>query len=234
MSRNHQIALAAAMAAGYLGSASAASPFEGRLANGEPSSTCTVTGVNKCAMFFDSTLDITILNNWNIATGVWSATADAGSAQWFAALAGRLGSNFETGWVLPTGDRSQAAGALNQYLSIWDDVGGSFDGLSGQFDGVQAGAYWSGTANVLSPGNAWFFVSQGAYQSHTSVDEAWYAVAVRPGDVAAAVPEPQRYAMLLAGLGMLVMVVRRRPRQGSGAPASAAPLAAARRAAHSG
>jgi len=36
-------------------------------------------------------------------------------------------------------------------------------------------------------------------------------VAVRSGDVAAVVPEVQTYAMLLAGLGALAVVVRRRP-----------------------
>jgi hypothetical protein len=40
---------------------------------------------------------------------------------------------------------------------------------------------------------------------------ALYAVAVRPGDVAA-IPEPQAYALLLAGLGAVVVAVRRRPR----------------------
>jgi hypothetical protein len=36
-----------------------------------------------------------------------------------------------------------------------------------------------------------------------------YAWAVRPGDVAA-VPEPETYSMLLAGLGMMGWAVRRK------------------------
>ena len=120
---------------GVAGTAQAA--FQGRDATGAASVTCTATGAGKCTYFYDTTLGITILNNWNLGTGAWSAAATLGSAQALAASAGLAASGL-TGWVLPTGDGDAAAGALNQYLSIWNSVGGSFAGLSGQFDGVQA------------------------------------------------------------------------------------------------
>ena len=212
MSRTSQIALAAALAASCMNSASASSPFEGRLANGAPSSTCTVLGVTKCTMFYDSTLNITILNDWNIGKGPWYANSGAGSVQALAASAGLAASGL-TGWVLPSGDGSQVAGTQNQYLSIWKDAGASFVGLSGQFAGVLFDDYWSGTDYSFN--YAYGFNAGGGYAEYltkTPIDQ-YYAVAVRPGDVAAAVPEPQSYAMLLAGLGALMVVVRRRRRR---------------------
>jgi hypothetical protein len=104
-------AAAAAMVA-LVGAAQAAPVFQGRLANGTASSTCTVSGTTKCAMFYNTTLDITILNDWNIGTGFWSATAAEGSAQDLAKSAGEAQTDF-VGWVLPTGDLFQQAGALN-------------------------------------------------------------------------------------------------------------------------
>jgi hypothetical protein len=72
-------------------------------------------------------------------------------------------------------------------------------------------AYWSGTAYAPSPADrAWEFNTVYGLQEHLSQSggnlAAW---AVRPGDVAA-VPEPETYAMLLAGLGLMAGVARRR------------------------
>ena len=146
MSRIWQLALVATLAWGSLSTASANPVFQGRLADGTASSTCTVSGVGKCAMFYDSDLKITILNDWFTGFGNWRANAAAGSAQALAASKGASETNFATGWVLPTGDGTQLAGALNQYLSIWNDVGGTFMALEAQFDGVQPAGYWSSTA----------------------------------------------------------------------------------------
>jgi len=57
-----QLTLCAAVASSCLGSASAQT-FEGRLADGTPSATRTVFGPNQCTMFFNPTLNITILND---------------------------------------------------------------------------------------------------------------------------------------------------------------------------
>jgi hypothetical protein len=190
--------------------------FQGRDASGAASSSCTATGASKCTYFYDTTLGITILNNWNIGGGPWSASAAAGSAQALAASAG-LSTSGLTGWVLPTGDGGAAAGPQNQYSSIWNSVGSTFQGLSGQFGGVQSGNYgyyWSSTVFSPDPSlHAWGFRTDNGAQGGTA-PQAYqlFAVAVRPGDVAAAVPEPQTYAMLLLGLGALMVVVRRRPR----------------------
>ncbi len=51
---------------------------------------------------------------------------------------------------------------------------------------------------------------QSGYQIYVGVDYPGYAMAVRAGDVAA-IPEPQTYALMLAGLAGLALVARRRP-----------------------
>jgi len=201
-------AAAAAMVA-LSGTADAA--FLGRLANGTASSTCTVVGASKCAMFYNDTLDITILNDWNIGTGFWSATAAAGSAQALAESAGAAQTDF-TGWFLPTGDGGSGAGPLNQYLSIWNAVGGSLLDLQNQFDGVQSDdLYWSGTV-ITAGSDAWLFYPLTGGQGGDRQGDPYFAVAVRPGDVTASVPEPQTLALALLALSATVLARRRRSR----------------------
>ncbi len=208
MSRINQFCAATAVAASCLGSASAVTVFQGRLADGTPSSVCTVSGTSKCTMFYDTLLNITILNDWNIGSGPWSATSAAGSAQALAATAGYAASGL-TGWVLPTGGDGPAV-ALNQIGWIFANAGGSFASLRGQFDGVLADSYWSGSEYDQDPLQAWSLLAEYGWQFPNLKQDWRFAIAVRPGDVAAAVPEPQAYAMLLAGFGALVLAVRRR------------------------
>jgi hypothetical protein len=205
-------AAVAAMSVALLALASTAqAAFQGRDATGAASGSCTRAGATKCTSYYDTILNITILNNWNLGTGTWSANAAPGSAQALAASAGLAASGL-TGWVLPTGDRGAAAGALNQYLSIWNSVGSSFAGLSGQFDGVQAVDYWSGTVFAPNPSSAWRFRAVSGIQFVGPQTSPLFAVAVLPGDVAAAIPEPQTYALMLMGLGAVLLARRKRTR----------------------
>ncbi len=169
-----------------------ASTFQGQDANGAFDNSCG----NTCAMYYDATLNIEILGNWNIGFGPWSATAAPGSAQALAESAGFATTGL-TGWVLPTGNDTQPAGAQNQYLSIGTAVGGTLTGLQGQFFGVQNAEYWSGTE--LTPGvYAWFFYT--AYGGGYAAENFnYYAVAVRPGEISA-VPLPGAAWLLLSGL----------------------------------
>lgn len=207
-------AMSLALASGGLASAGAATPFEGRLADGQPSSSCTVSGGDKCTTFYSAALDITILNDWSVGTGFWDPAAPAGSAQALAAAAGHAASGL-AGWGLPAGDANQPAGTLNQFLSIWNAVGASYAGLSGQFDGVGLNSFfWASTLappNLPNPNASpwWFRALTGMQGTSIQASNRLYVVAVRAGDIATAVPEPRSLLLMLAGLGALVGLRRR-------------------------
>lgn len=67
--------------------------------------------------------------------------------------------------------------------------------------------YWS--ADGSASGNAWYFDFGKGYQNLTNNRDGLHALAVRSGDVAA-VPEPEIYALMLAGLGLVGFTTRRR------------------------
>ena len=84
----------------------------------------------------------------------------------------------------------------------------------GPFTNLQPSLYWSGTELAVgsdpnSTDYAWDFDMNGGNQYGHRKDNEFYAWAVRPGDVAA-VPEPETYVMLLAGLAVIGAAVRRR------------------------
>ena len=71
-------------------------------------------------------------------------------------------------------------------------------------------AYWSGSAYAPYPADfAWSFNTIFDFQYYDNQGYALHAWAVRPGDVAA-VPEPETYALFLAGLAVMGRAVRRR------------------------
>lgn len=73
------------------------------------------------------------------------------------------------------------------------------------------GIAWSGTEYAPEAGSAWYFEFQWGVQHFMPKDNRYSNVmAVRDGDVAAAVPEPQTYVMLLMGLVALPLVRRRK------------------------
>jgi hypothetical protein len=81
------------------------------------------------------------------------------------------------------------------------------------FSNVQSNAYWSGTELAPNPASAaWLFNTSYGFQGPDFKSMALYAVAVRPGDVAASVPEPQTWAMMLLGLGAVLLARRKRTR----------------------
>ncbi len=79
------------------------------------------------------------------------------------------------------------------------------------FQNVLSHYYWSGTEYAPDNSRAWSFLTNGGNQYAHHKDSIMFVWAVRPGQVAA-VPEPETYAMLLAGLGLLGFTARRRAR----------------------
>jgi hypothetical protein len=87
----------------------------------------------------------------------------------------------------------------------------------GLVNNLQSSGYWYGTVYAPAPAlAAWGFATTGGGQGGNYQDSEFYVWPVRPGDVAAAVPEPETYAMLLAGLWFVGVMVKRR-RQSFGA-----------------
>jgi hypothetical protein len=78
-----------------------------------------------------------------------------------------------------------------------------------QFANLKLDYYWSGTEPALDPSSAWNLYTQPGLQSYNNKIGQLSAVAVRPGDVAP-IPEPATVALLLAGLGVLGAMARRR------------------------
>jgi hypothetical protein len=85
-------------------------------------------------------------------------------------------------------------------------------GLSnlGPFQGIQGGVHWSGIGYVPYSTHAWDFNILDGFQYVDDKANPLYAVAVRPGDVLIAVPEPQALALMLVGLCVLAGSVWRR------------------------
>ena len=141
----------------------------------------------------DTNTNLIWLQNWNVN----------GSANWASqknwaetTLDGFAGSN---DWRLPE---------ISEYVALFTAYGNLAQVT--QFTNVQPVFYWSGTE--ISPGIlAWGFNPDFGFQLDDVQGSQLFAVAVRPGDVAASVPEPQTLALALLALGAMVVARRRRP-----------------------
>lgn len=97
-------------------------------------------------------------------------------------------------------DSGAVAGGANPYSTL-DNVG--------PFINFQSYFYWSGTEYAPDPTLLWYFYAGHGFQDFNDKTSSFYALAVRPGDVAA-VPEAETYALMLAGLGLVGWRARRR------------------------
>jgi len=81
---------------------------------------------------------------------------------------------------------------------------------TGGFKNLQAYAYLSGTEYAPYSYLAWNFYTYDGVQNYDYKGVSLYALAVRPGDVTAAVPEPQTWALTLLGFTGVLLARRRR------------------------
>ena len=141
----------------------------------------------------DTNTNLIWLQNWR-ANDLFSWATQKAWAE--TTLDGFAGSN---DWVLPS--PSQFNGLFAAYGNLT---------LVSEFSNVVSAFYWSGAdfAPALFAGT---FRPDTGFQAAASKNTLLFAVAVRPGDVAASVPEPQTLALALLALGATVVARRRRP-----------------------
>jgi hypothetical protein len=185
---------------------------------------------------YDTTLDVTWLRNANVNGAMDWNTANT----WAADLVTGSGAAAISDWRLPTMADPAAAmnctysgtncGAnvapsssemANLFYSTlgnksWYNTSGVGPqvgwGLTnvGSFQNMQSFVYWLGAEYSPGSDSAWNFATANGYQGGNIKTLQLSAMAVRPGDVLSPVPEPETYAMLLAGLGLIGAIGRRR------------------------
>lgn len=162
--------------------------------------------------YFDSVRNVTY-TDWRLPT-----TTDTGTSGCNRAYSGT-----DCGYNVNSASSEMAhlyfteLGNLSKY-TVTGAVSGAYVGganpystldNTGPFINFQSGGYWSGTEYASNTNGAWWFGTDDGTQSDNNKTVGFYALAVRPGDVAA-VPEAQTYALMLAGLGLVGWRARRR------------------------
>ena len=176
----------------------AVQPLQGRTITGA----AVASNDPSAVMEYDPNLNVTWLRNWNVQGGkswadqvAWAANYSVGG---FA------------GWALPTASAGctgySCTGSQMGYLFF---IEGYTPSNPGRFQDMPGDYHWSGTAYASNPDYAWYFRTSDGYQELAGKGTSMYAVAVRPGDVSAAVPEQHTGTLMLIGLGAVTVTLRR-------------------------
>lgn len=184
--------------------------------------------------FYDTSLNITWLANANVAGKMdWNTAASWASSLAVGNVSGwRLPTTTDTGLVVCGNggtncgynvpiSSSEMAHLFYDTLGnrAYTSVSGTYPqagyGLTntGNFLNLASGPYWSDTPHSSGANQAWIFDTHWGYQGVYDENTPMFSMAVHYGDVGSAVtpvPEPETYAMLLAGLGLIGAIGRRR------------------------
>jgi len=180
-------------------------------------------------MVYDDVLDITWLADANYAqTSGYDSDGKMNFDEANTWAAGLSYGGYDD-WRLPTALNQDGSGPCFGYDCTSSEMGHMFYNNLGAtarssilagtntdnlalFTNLQSYEYWSGTVYAPSLVSiAWYFYTGKGDQVFSTQGNEFYAWAVRPGDVAA-IPEPETYAMLLAGLGLLGVAAKWRRR----------------------
>jgi hypothetical protein len=188
-------------------------------------------------MIYDDTQNVTWVADMNLAYTSGYAAANAGGSGsdavsadgrmgWGAAMtwADSLNYGGYSDWRLPTLQSNCSGHGCSGELihlfvadlgnqdqqSVLNQTGDTATQIANlaMFQNVGTTGYWSSTPRPPYE-QAWFYWSLRGIEAANGINAGLNAIAVRDGDVSA-VPEPETYALMLAGLGVLGAVARRR------------------------
>lgn len=160
-----------------------------------------VAAISAIAVYlYDTTLNVNWLCNANVNDQMDWTTA----TNWVANLSTGSGATANCGCNGNATSSSEMAHLFFSTLgnkSYFDTNGNVQSGYgltnSGSFQNLQSYVYWSGSVCAPSVDRAWAFRTDYGLQPADDKGNQFYAMAVRPGDFMASVPEPT-YAMSLA------------------------------------
>lgn len=172
--------------------------------------------------FYDTDLDITWLRNanvygnsmfWNTAVSLADDFSFAGYDDW--RLPAALQPDATCDDQRPEGSYGYNCTGSEMghlwYVELGNSAGGPMAN-NGNFQNLQSWVYWTGEHDpILNEAGA--FITVDGNQFRANVLNPFYAMFVRPGDVAAVpVPEPGTFVLMLVGLTGLALTRRQRPR----------------------